>query len=95
MHAFHTLEHWIVAAIYIIGGFVVGFVFEKIVLAELRHIAKKTPWKGDNVIINSLRGMVIIWLLIGAAVVAGFLGEAIDAWAIVKSAWSPAPVDGR
>ena len=64
MHAFHTLEHWIVAAIYIIGGFVVGFVFEKIVLAELRHIAKKTPWKGDNVIINSLRGMVIIWLLI-------------------------------
>ena len=64
MNAFHSLEHWTIVAIYIIGGFVVGFVFEKIVLAELRHIAKKTPWKGDNVIINSLRGMVIIWFLI-------------------------------
>ena len=64
MHAFHTLEHWIVAAIYIIGGFVVGFVLEKIVLAKLKRLAKKTKWKGDIVIINSLRGMVIIWLLI-------------------------------
>jgi small-conductance mechanosensitive channel len=64
MNVVHSLAHWIVPAIYIIGGFVAGFVLEKIVLAELRHIAKKTPWKGDIVIINSLRGMVIIWLLI-------------------------------
>jgi small-conductance mechanosensitive channel len=64
MDIVNNLTHWTVAAIYIIGGFVVGFVLEKIVLAELRHIAKKTPWKGDIVIINSLRGMVIIWLLI-------------------------------
>jgi small-conductance mechanosensitive channel len=64
MDIVHNLTHWTVAAIYIIGGFVVGFVLEKIVLAELRHIAKKTPWKGDIVIINSMRGMVIIWLLI-------------------------------
>jgi small-conductance mechanosensitive channel len=64
MNVVHSFAHWIVPAIYIVGGFVVGFVLEKIVLAELRHIAKKTPWKGDLVIINSLRGMVIIWLLI-------------------------------
>ena len=64
MNAFHTLEHWTVVAIYIIAGFAAGLVLERIVLAELRHIAKKTPWKGDNVIINSLRGMVIIWFLI-------------------------------
>ena len=64
MNVVHSLAHWIVPAIYIVGGLVVGWVLEKIVLAELRHIAKKTPWKGDNVIINSLRGMVIIWLLI-------------------------------
>jgi small-conductance mechanosensitive channel len=64
MNEFHNLTHWTVAAIYIIGGLVVGFVFEKIVLAELKHLAKKTKWKGDIIIINSLRGMVIIWLLI-------------------------------
>jgi small-conductance mechanosensitive channel len=64
MNEFHTFEHWIVAAIYIIGGLVVGFVFEKIVLAKLKRLAKKTKWEGDIVIINSLRGLVIIWLLI-------------------------------
>jgi small-conductance mechanosensitive channel len=63
MNVVYSLAHWIVPAIYIIGGIVAGFVLEKIVLAELRHIAKRTPWKGDNVIINSLRGMVIIWFL--------------------------------
>jgi small-conductance mechanosensitive channel len=64
MNEFHTFEHWTVAAIYIIGGLLVGFVLEKIVLAKLKRLAKKTKWKGDIVIINSLRGMVIIWLLI-------------------------------
>jgi small-conductance mechanosensitive channel len=64
MNALHNLTHWIVPTIYIIGGLLVGFVLEKIVLAELKHLAKKTRWKGDIVIINSLRGMVIIWLLI-------------------------------
>jgi small-conductance mechanosensitive channel len=64
MNVVHSLTHWIVPAIYIMGGLLVGFVLEKIVLAELKHIAKKTRWKGDIVIINSLRGMVIIWLLI-------------------------------
>jgi small-conductance mechanosensitive channel len=64
MNEFHTLTHWIVAALYIIGGLLVGFVLEKIVLAELKRLAKKTKWKGDIIIINSLRSMVIIWLLI-------------------------------
>ena len=64
MDEIQNLMHWIIPAIYIIGGLLVGFVLEKIVLAELRHIAKKTQWKGDIVIINSLRGMVIMWLLI-------------------------------
>jgi small-conductance mechanosensitive channel len=73
MDIVHNLTHWTVAAIYVIGGFVVGFVLEKIVLAELRHIAKKTKWKGSIVIINSLRGMVIIWLL-----VAGIYGAVLS-----------------
>jgi small-conductance mechanosensitive channel len=64
MNVVHNLTHWTVAAIYIIGGLVVGFVLEKIILAKLKRLAKKTKWKGDIVIINSLRGMVIIWLLI-------------------------------
>ena len=64
MNWIQDLAHWLVPVVYIIGGLVAGFIFEKIILAELKHLAKKTKWKGDIVIINSLRGMVIIWFLI-------------------------------
>lgn len=64
MNELQNLAHWIVPAVYIIGGLIAGFIFEKIILAELKHLAKKTKWKGDIIIIKSLRGMVIIWLLI-------------------------------
>jgi len=58
-----NLAHWLVPVVYIIGGLIAGFIFEKIILAELRHLAKKTKWQGNLIIINSLRGMVIVWLL--------------------------------
>jgi small-conductance mechanosensitive channel len=58
-----NLAHWTVPVVYIIGGLIAGFVFEKIILTELRHLAKKTKWQGNLIIINSLRGMVIVWFL--------------------------------
>ena len=64
MNALQNLAHWIVPAVYIIGGLVAGFIFEKIIRVKLKHLAKRTKWKGNLIIINSLRGMVIIWLLI-------------------------------
>ena len=64
MNELQNLAHWIVPAIYIIGGLVAGFIFEKIIRVKLKHLAKRTKWKGNLIIINSLRGMVILWLLI-------------------------------
>ena len=64
MNELQNLAHWIVPAVYIIGGLVAGFIFEKIIRVKLKHLAKRTKWKGNLIIINSLRGMVIIWLLI-------------------------------
>jgi len=64
MNEVQNLAHWIVPAAYIIGGLAAGFVFEKIILSELKHLAKKTKWKGNLIIVDSLRGMVIMWLLI-------------------------------
>lgn len=59
-----TITKWIVPLVFMVGGLLVGFVFEKIILAKLSKIAAKTKWRGDIIIINSLRGTVIIWLLI-------------------------------
>jgi small-conductance mechanosensitive channel len=63
MTGLQNVAHWMVPVAYIVGGLIAGFVFEKIILAKLRHIAKKTKWQGNLIIINSLRGMVIIWFL--------------------------------
>ena len=64
MNGSHGLMYWIVPAVYIIGGLLAGFIFEKIILAKLKRLAEKTGWDGVMVIVDSLRGMVILWLLV-------------------------------
>jgi small-conductance mechanosensitive channel len=59
-----NLTLWVVPLAYIIAGFIAGIVFEKIILAKLRKLAQKSKWRGDEIIIDSLRGMVLVWLLI-------------------------------
>lgn len=46
------------------GGLFLGIIFEKIILSKLKKIALKTKWEGDEIIINSLRGMTIFWFVL-------------------------------
>ena len=64
MNETHSITQWIIPAAYVMAGLVVGFIFEKIVRAKLKQVARKTKWKGDDIIIDSLSGMVMTWLLI-------------------------------
>jgi small-conductance mechanosensitive channel len=64
MNGTQGITQWIVPAAYIIGGLLAGIIFEKIIIARLRQFAKKTRWKADLIVVNSLRGVVVIWLLI-------------------------------
>jgi small-conductance mechanosensitive channel len=64
MNVTQGITQWIVPAAYIIGGLLVGVIFEKIIIARLKQFTKKTKWKADLIIIDSLRGVVVIWLLI-------------------------------
>lgn len=48
----------------IIGGIILGIVFEKIILKRLRKMAEKTKWKGDEVLIKAVHGMTIFWFII-------------------------------
>jgi small-conductance mechanosensitive channel len=43
------------------GSLIVGFVVEKVILAKLKKVAKKTKWEGDDVVISALRGKT--WFL--------------------------------
>jgi small-conductance mechanosensitive channel len=64
MNETQGIAQWIIPAAYIMAGLVVGFIFKKIILTKLKHLSKKTKWKGDDIIIDSLSGMVMMWLLI-------------------------------
>lgn len=58
------ITQWILPFAYVIGGFLVGLIIEKVVLMKLKKIADRTKWRGDIIIISSLRGMIIIWSVI-------------------------------
>lgn len=50
----------------IVGGLLVGIVFERTILDRLGKFAARTKWEGDKVILSSLRGLTTIcFLLLG------------------------------
>jgi small-conductance mechanosensitive channel len=49
----------------IIGGVIIGIIMEKILLVRLKKFASRTKWQGDEIIINALQGLVILWFGIG------------------------------
>jgi len=57
-----TLNHLFVSLGFILGGFVIGIVVEKVILARLKRFAKRTSWEGDEIVINSIKGVAIFWL---------------------------------
>jgi hypothetical protein len=58
---------WLVPAVFFGMGIVLGLAFEYIVLPIMSGIAQKTKWKFDDVFINSLRGIVLTWIICGGA----------------------------
>jgi small-conductance mechanosensitive channel len=57
-----TLNHLFYSLGFILGGFVIGIIVEKVILARLRKFAKRTSWEGDEIVINSIKGIAILWL---------------------------------
>lgn len=54
----------LVPLILAVGGFLVGIVAEKLILARLKRIATRTKWEWDELVINSLRWMPTLWFVI-------------------------------
>ncbi|MFC1597998.1 mechanosensitive ion channel family protein [Patescibacteria group bacterium] len=56
-----TASIYTVPAFYILGGLVIGYAFEKLIFVQLHNFAKKTKWKGDDVVIKATKGIMMIW----------------------------------
>lgn len=52
---------WLPAVAALVSGVVVGLILEKVVLAQLRRIAARTSWKGDDVVVGALHRIPFFW----------------------------------
>lgn len=43
------------------GGFLLGIIIEKVILAGVARMARRTKWQGDEVIIGSFKNVVAFW----------------------------------
>jgi small-conductance mechanosensitive channel len=48
----------------IFGSFLLGFLFEKIILSGLRKIAERTKWEGDEIILKCLQKWILFWFIL-------------------------------
>ncbi len=51
-----TIKKLLLPLAFIIGGFISGIIFEKIILREIKKISAKTKWESDDIIIQALHG---------------------------------------
>lgn len=64
MNEFIKSTDWVLPLALIAGGFIVGLIFERIILARLKRMAARTKWEGDEIIVGALRRMTTLWFVI-------------------------------
>lgn len=56
--------NWLWPAIIVGGALLLGLVIERVILSRLRKLADRTEWRGDEIIIGALRGIITTLLVI-------------------------------
>lgn len=71
------IMNWVLPSAFIAGGFIIGIIFEKIIIKKLTSAALRTKWRGDEIIISSIRGVATLWFVI-AGIYAAILNISMD-----------------
>jgi small-conductance mechanosensitive channel len=61
MNILHETRPFIIPISCVFAGLLLGMVTEKIIFSRLRKVFAKTPWKSDEIIINAVSGMPVLW----------------------------------
>ncbi len=62
--------NWVLPSALIIGGLLIGIIFEKVIVKKLKSAALRTKWRGDEIIISSIQGVATLWFVIAGIYVA-------------------------
>jgi small-conductance mechanosensitive channel len=65
---------WIQRTAFAVGGLLLGFVVERVVVRRAHAIAERTKIKWDDLIVSSVRGLVTIWFASGGVYLAMSVG---------------------
>lgn len=66
---------WVQRLIYVVGGLVVGLLFEYVLVARIRKFAAKTRFTWDDVLLKALKGLPTVWIFCAGAYLAVGVGE--------------------
>lgn len=58
------VEQWLIPAALVAGGILLGLVFNRFILWELKRIASRTKWEGDEILVDAMRGAPVLWFLL-------------------------------
>jgi small-conductance mechanosensitive channel len=58
---FNEVTTYLVPAAAALGGCALGLLGQRTALAYLQRLAKRTPWKLDDVLVHALRGPIVVW----------------------------------
>ncbi len=67
---FQEIMNWVLPAALIVGGLLIGIIFEKVIVKKLKSFAVRTKWRGDEIIISSIQGVATLWFVIAGIYVA-------------------------
>ncbi len=63
----YNVIQWVTPVGLILGGLLIGLFVDRFALGRLRKLVARTRWNGDEMVINALRGMPLLWMtLLGA-----------------------------
>ena len=60
----------LILSIYVASAVLIGVLARKLILPYLMKLATRTKWKYDDIIIDSIKGWVVLWFLLGGVALA-------------------------
>jgi len=59
----------------VVISWVIGILFQRWVISSLRSLAKKTVWRWDDIVIETLHKVIVLWFIVAGVSVANHIGE--------------------
>jgi small-conductance mechanosensitive channel len=66
---------WIQRIAFVVGGFVLGGVFESVIIRRARKLAESTRFEWDDLLVGSIRGVATLWFGAGGVYLALSVGD--------------------